>query len=229
MVELTLEQTLLIVELLLLVLTVYLLLISRREAKGRTKLMEQLMWATRTFTRSEYFNIVHESIGQATSYICAAVTGTPPKDDEVGTIERLLRQFERASRSGVKLRFLLPKNPDRLMMGYKYKSVGGEVKYNPSLLVSDLRYMVVDGYLTVLGLPERSGIEEPTRKGQKIYSEGVSKMFLDRFEDMWNSKQSVYYDEFVKQVVSESSSISDELLASLLKIPVEEVKRARSE
>lgn len=224
-------EALLIVELALLLLTVYLLFSSMREARERTKLIDQLVKATRTFSRTEYFTEVLESVGEATKYIYAAVTGTSPRDEEKEVIERLLTQYSKAAKIGVKLRFLLPKDPDRLMMGYKYKRAGGEVRYNPALLVSDLRYMVIDGNLVVIGLPERGGLEEPTRKGHKIYSEGVASLFQERFEKVWNSPASIGYEEYLKQTIKEAvknnPSISNELLSTLLRIPIEEIKRAR--
>ncbi|MGB9660052.1 MAG: hypothetical protein ACPLY9_06015 [Nitrososphaerales archaeon] len=232
MVMLGLTEALLITELVLLVVTVYLLLTSIREARGRSHLIDQLIKATRTFSRTEYFTAVQESVGEATSYIYAAVTGTPPKEDEKETIEKLLRQFSRASKAGVKLKFLLPKDPDRLMMGYMYKSTGGEVKYNPSFLVSDMRYMIVDGRVTVLGFPERSGLKEPTRKGYKVYSEGVTLMCKEKFDDLWESSSSTDYDSYLKEMIKEAVAhtpgISNETLSSLLSLPVEEIERIRS-
>lgn len=232
MVMLGLTEALLITELILLVVTVYLLLTSIREARGRSHLIDQLMRATRTFSRAEYFTAVQESVGEATSYIYAVVTGTPPKEDEKETIERLLRQFSRASKAGVKLKFLLPKDPDRLMMGHMYKVAGGEVRYNPSLLVSDMRYMIVDGRVTVIGFPERSGLKEPTRKGYKVYSEGVALMCKEKFDNLWESPSSANYDSYLKETIKEAVAhtpgISNEILSSLLSLPVEEIERIRS-
>ncbi|MCP8303949.1 MAG: hypothetical protein H3Z50_00515 [archaeon] len=231
MVIVSLSEVLLIVDLVLLVVTIYLLRTSTKEARGRSHLIDQLIQATRTFSRAEYFTEVQEAVGESTSYIYATVTGTPPKEDEHETIERLLRQFARASKAGVRLRFILPKDPGRLMMGHRYKSGGSDVMYNSSILVSDLRYMVVDGRVTVLGFPERSGAEEPTRKGYKIYSEGVSLMFKERFESLWESPSSIDYDSYLENTMKEAAAntpgISDELLASLLRLPIEEIRRGK--
>ncbi|MCP8321569.1 MAG: hypothetical protein H3Z52_11620 [archaeon] len=231
MVIVGLSEALLTLELVLLVVTIYLLLTSIREARGRSHLIDQLMRATRTFSRAEYFTAVQEAVGEAASYIYAAVTGTPPKEDELEIIERLLRQFARASKAGVKLRFILPKDPDRLMMGQKYKRAGGDVKYNPSILFSDMRHMVVDDCVAVLGFPERSGLKEPTRKGYKIYSEGVSLMFKEKFENLWESPSSIDYDSYLKNIMEEATAnepgISDERLALLLKLPIEEIRRIK--
>ncbi|MCP8323154.1 MAG: hypothetical protein L6N96_03125 [Candidatus Methylarchaceae archaeon HK02M2] len=187
------------------------------------------MQATRTFSRAEYFIAVLEAVGESTSYISATVTGTAPKEDEEETIERLLGNFSRASKTGVKLKFLLPKDPTRLNMGYRYKSVGGDVRYNSSILVSDLRYMIIDGRVTVMGFPERRGADVPTRKGYKIYSEGVSLIFKERFENLWDDPSSIDYDSYLektmKEAVANTPGISDELLASLLELPIGEISR----
>ncbi|MDJ0269707.1 MAG: hypothetical protein NXY59_04020 [Aigarchaeota archaeon] len=228
MVLLELGELLLIVELILLILTVYLVAISLREARQRSKLVEQQVHATRTFSRAEYFTTVMEALGEATSYVYATVTGTMPREEERETIDRLLEQFRRAAKSGVKLKLLLPKDPTRLHMGYRYVEAGAEVRYSPSLLVSELRYMVVDGHTTILGLPERRGIEEPTRKGHRIYSEGLSLLFKERFEKMWSSESSVSYEDYLRQAVEEAMAstpgVSEEHLATLLNVPPKEIR-----
>ena len=229
MVVITIGEALLIVELILLIFTIYLIYTSRIEIRKRSELIDSLIRATRIFSRAEYFMIVQEAIGEATSYIYASVTGTRPSDEERDTIERLLSQLERAARMGVKLRFILPKDPSRLYMGYRYKRIGAEVKYSPSLLVSELRYMIVDGTTIVLGFPERRGVGEPTRRGQRIYSEGFALLLKERFESVWNSPQSVDYDEYLSQVIrelkNEAPGASDEYISSVLKLPVEEIRQ----
>ncbi|HIQ29161.1 MAG TPA: hypothetical protein EYH45_01205 [Candidatus Caldiarchaeum subterraneum] len=226
--ETLLVSTLLIVELALLILTVYLLVLTFRETKHREALIDRLITATRTFTRAEYFTIVQEAIGEATQYVYASVTGTKPEDEEEkNNVGRILTNISRASKIGVDIRILLPRDPSRLYMGYMYTNAGAKVKFNKSLLVNELRYMIVDGNTVILGVPEKRGVEEPTRKGHRIYSEGFALILKERFENIWNSSTSISYKDYVQEVIDditrETPGVSIDYICSVTRLPREEV------
>ncbi len=222
-------SVLLIVELALLILTVYLLVLTFRETRHREALIDRLMAATRTFTRAEYFTVVQEALGEATQYVYASVTGTKPKEEEKSHVERILMSINRASKMGVDIRILLPRDPSRLYMGYRYTSAGAKVKFNKSLLVNELRYMIVDGNTIILGVPEKRGLEEPTRKGHRIYSEGFALILKERFENIWNSDTSISYDEYthevIEEIISETPGVSIEYISSVTDLPMDEIAR----
>jgi hypothetical protein len=88
-------------------------------------------------------------------------------------------------------------------MGSLYTTAGAEIRYHRRLIVNDLRYMVVDGKLVVIGLPEKSGEREPTRQGYAIPSEGMANLFRDHFERFWKSPEALPYDVYLKDLVSE--------------------------
>src|SRR5438445_11512409 len=102
------------------------------------------------------------------------------------------------------MRYLLPLAPDRLQMGKRYKLSGAEVKFHTSLLISDMRYMLVDDRLVLVGVPERKGRNEPTRKGFTIPSESVAHLFKTQFEAEWSSKEAKGYQEYIGQLVTQS-------------------------
>src|SRR5207249_536747 len=133
-------------------------------------------------TRQEYFVAVVDAIQRGERILCGSVSGSPPTHEEGEVIQQILDAIVDAARRGVKMRYLLPLAPDRLQMGKRYKLSGAEVKFHPSLLISDMRYMLVDDRLVLVGVPERKGRNEPTRKGFTIPSESVTHLFKTQFD-----------------------------------------------
>jgi len=225
----SLQVLLLFVELFLLVATLALLLLSRRESKSREMMMQHFSSVADVITRQEYFVAVVDIIQKAEKWLCASVTASPPTPEEGEVIEQILKALKDASGRGVSIRYLVPLSPDRLQMAKKYKSSGAEVRLHPSLPFSDVRYTIVDGKITLIGVPARKGKKEPTRKGYSIPSESVAQLFKSNFESLWNSPDSKPYDAYLKELVSQAvganSNISEELLASNLGLDKDEVHK----
>ncbi len=137
-------------------------------------------------------------------------------------IHQVTNAISQAVAKGVQVRYLLPSAPDRLQMAQKYVNAGAEVRFNPEVLVSDARYMVVDNQSVVIGVPERRGRDEPTRKGYVVPSESVASLFREEFEKRWTSKEAKAYLTYLGEVVGKARqsnpSISTELIATNLKV-----------
>lgn len=223
-----LTAILLAVELFLLIATLSLLIQARRESKGRENLLEQMAHTARMVSRQEYFNSVHFVMQSARNSIIGSITGSAPttseQDDQVQAITEHIRM---ARNRNVTIRYLLPRSPDRVAVAYRYREAGAEVKFHAGILVSDLRYTVIDNNYTVLGLPSSAGENQPTREGYMIPSEGLAQVFLSQFQGRW--EEATRYDEYLREVLSaiieHNPSISTELLSSQLRIPEPEIKR----
>lgn len=217
---------LLIVELTLLVATLILLYLSRHELEGRKRLVEHLMETMRMLTRTEYFNAVLEAIRTSTKEIFGSITGAKPKGSSK-FFEKIVKEIEMASSRGVKIRYLMPKGREKLYVGYRYTKAGAEVRYHRGLVVYDLRHMVVDDRIVVMGFPEKVGVEQPTRTGIKIESESLAKIFKERFERLW--EEATPYDVYLKDLVEDirraNPEISKDLVSKQLEIPMEEIDR----
>ncbi len=113
-------------------------------------------------------------------------------------------------------------------MGKRYKLSGADVKFHPSFLVSDMRCMLVDDRLVLLGVPERKGRNEPTRKGFTIPSESVAHLFKTQFETQWNEAKGYqqYLGELVATARTSEPSVSVELVAGNLGVDKEDVVAA---
>ncbi len=214
--------TLLGVELFLLAVTITLLTLNRREQHGRDRLLRRLSAATDVVSRQEYFVTTLQSIQTARKSLSGVVTGSAPPTEESEVIHQVTSAIEQSVSRGVSVRYLLPRAPDRLQMAQRYVKTGAEVRFNPEVLVSDARYMIVDGQSVVIGVPERKGKDEPTRKGYIVPSESVASMFLQEFEKRWTSKDAVQCQEYLSEVVAKARqsnpTISAELIATHLKI-----------
>jgi hypothetical protein len=128
-----------------------------------------------------------ETLLEAKESVEGVVTGSIREEPDSGVIDRILRAIEHAVSCGLTVRHLLPHGADRLHMGHRYETCGAQVKYHPGLLIGDARYMIVDERVVVLGFPERPGEEEPTRRGQRVYSEATAMLFRNSFEVKWSS------------------------------------------
>ena len=151
----------------------------------------------------------------------------PEQNDQVQAIIDYIRT---ARRRNVAIQYILPKTPDRVVVANKYREVGAEVRFHPGILVSDLRYTVIDNNYTVLGLPSSAGENQPTRERYVIPSEGLTQVFPRQFQTRWD--EATEYDQYLKELLREitihNPAISTELLSSQLQTQESEVKRILS-
>ncbi|HZW85650.1 MAG TPA: hypothetical protein VFE91_07115, partial [Nitrososphaerales archaeon] len=149
-------------------------------------------------------------------------TGSSPQAEEGEVVHQLVTAISSASSRGVKVRYLLPLAPDRLQVAQLYHQAGADVRFNAGVLVTDARYMIVDDRSVVVGVPERKGRNEPTRKGYVIPSETVASLFRDDFDAKWAAQETKSYEDYLKEVVlnarSSNPAISTELIAANLKL-----------
>ena len=224
---------LMLVELSLLVPTLLLIILGSREQRGRRHLMEHLTNTAKMLSRQEYFNSVESAMRSATRSIRGSITGSLPKtgeqEESVRKITTVIDQLTGRGKknSTIKIEYLLPKSQDRLSVAYRYISAGAIIKFHPALLVSDLRYVIVDDRLTVLGLPSTTGEDQPTREGYSIPSEALAEIFAHQFELKW--EQAVDYESYARAVLveikSHSPNVSSKLLSGQLSIPSDEIER----
>jgi hypothetical protein len=223
-----LTSALLAVELVLLVATLALLIQARRESSGREKLLEQMAHTARIVSRQEYFNAVHFVMQSARKSIEGSVTGSlPSTPEQTDQVQAIIDRISLAKSRGVKIRYILPKSPDRLVVANRYREAGAEVGFHPGIIVSDLRYTVIDGAYTVLGLPSSAGENQPTREGYVIPSEALAEIFLRQFQSRWD--EATPYDDYLRTTVSDvrthNPKVSIQLLASQLQVPESEIRR----
>ncbi len=196
----TVEFALLLLESGLLVATVVMLIYGIHEGKRRDHLLREVGRVTKVLTRQEYFFSIMEAMLDAKREIVGCITGRPPSGDEIRMTRHIADAIERMTRKGVIVRYLLPKFPDRLQVGLQYVRAGAEVFFSSCLMVHNLRYIIVDEEIIVLGMPERTGEKEATKKGYTIPSEGLAALLRDYFdqcEDKTNLKD--YLQEVLKQ------------------------------
>ena len=226
-----LNLVLLTVELILLIPTLALLILGRRETRGRQTLLRQMATTAMAVSRQEYFNSVQFGMQSAVKSIKGAITGSiPHTPEQKDQVEGILEQIRHAKRRNISVQYLLPKTQDRIGLASKYKDAGADLKFHAGLTVIDIRYMIVDGKYLVLGLPSAAGENEPTREGYVIPSEGLAQILLEKFENLWS--QAVTYDDYLRDVLQETRSynpnISNKLLSMKLDVSESDVKRILS-
>jgi len=219
---------LLVVELILLIATLSMLILARREAHGRQLLLRQITSTAKMVSRQEYFNSVQFGMQNAVASIKGSITGSSPQNPEQrDRIEGIIEQIHRARSRNVTVQYLVPKAQDRIALASRYKEAGAELRFHAGLLVSDLRYVIVDGKHTVLGLPSAPGETEPTREGYVIRSEGLAQVLLQNFEGRWGEAST--YDNYINGILLEIKShnpvVSTQLLSSQLGVSESDIKR----
>ena len=219
---------LLIVELILLVATLSLLILARREAHGRQLLLRQITSTAKMVSRQEYFNSVQFGMQNAVASIKGSITGSSPQTPEAkDRIDGIIEQIHRARSRNVAVQYLLPKAQDRLAIASRYIEAGADLRFHAGLLVSDMRYVIIDTKYTVLGLPSAPGETEPTREGYVIPSEGLAQILLQNFEEKW--EQALTYDNYLNgkllEIKRHNPIVSIQLLSSQLGVSESEIKR----
>ncbi len=107
-------------------------------------------------------------------------------------------------------------------IGSLYTKAGAEVKYSGTPIGHDIRFIVVDEKIVVIGIPESTGEKEPTRKGYRIPSEGLAAILKEHFYNCWG--KSMTYEEYLKEVIKQSGA-TPKLLARELQIDEKELER----
>ncbi|MCL5069052.1 MAG: hypothetical protein M1368_11995, partial [Thaumarchaeota archaeon] len=176
------QLPLFLVELILLAATLILIMMKRSEFRAKDELMRHVSSATESITRQEYFTSVIDAIQASKRDIFSMVTATAPSLEEADVIAIILEYVTKAVNRGVSVRVLMPCSIDRLFIARRYRTTGAEVKFHPALIVNDARFTIVDDRTVVIGVPERSGRDGPTKKGHNITSESIASLFKERFE-----------------------------------------------
>jgi len=218
----TIESVLLTLESVLLLATIILLLYSIREGKQRQNLLMEVGKATKILTRQEYFLAVNDSMMDAHDEIVGFITGRPPSDDDSKRIDDIVHNIEALTARGVKVKYLIPKFHDRLQIGHLYTKAGAEVRYSICALVSNIRYIIIDEDVAVIGIPESVGEKEATRKGYRIPSEGMALILKNNFSGCW--EQSSPFEDYVKEIIRQTGA-GPKMLEQELHIDEKELER----
>ena len=218
----TVETTLLILESVLLVATIILLLYSIREGKGRKNLLLEVGKATKILTRQEYFLTVTDSMMDARVEVIGFITGRLPTGDDKKRVRDIINNIEKLTKNDIKVKYLVPKFPDRLHIGYLYSRAGAEVRYGIGAIASDIRYIIVDDRFVVIGIPESMGEKEATKKGYRIPSESLAAILKDQFYRCW--EESMTYEKYVKEAIKQTG-LTPEQLGRELQIDETEIER----
>ncbi|MFA4828368.1 MAG: hypothetical protein WC855_08855 [Thermodesulfovibrionales bacterium] len=218
----TIETGLLILESILLIVTIILLIYSIKEGRGRKGLLLEVGKATKILTRQEYFLTVTDSMMDAKTEVIGAITGRLPAGDDKKRTQDVTTNIERLAKNNVSVKYLLPKFPDRLHIGYLYTKAGAEVRYSGCAVVHDIRYIVVDEKLVVIGIPESIGEKEATKKGYRIPSEGLAVILKEHFKGCWD--KNIRYEDYVKEVIKQTGTTTKSL-ARELQIDEEELEK----
>ena len=204
----TIELGLLSLESILLVATIILLIYTIHEGKQRDRLLREVGRATKILTRQEYFFTLMDAMLDAKQEIIGCITGTPTSGDDLKMTRNIEAAIERMSAKGVRIKYLLPKFPDRLQVGVQYTKAGAEVRFSSCLMVHTIRFSIIDEKMVVLGIPESTGEKEETKKGYKIPSEELA-MILKNYYNSCEKQTSL--QEYIREIIEQTGATTEHL------------------
>jgi hypothetical protein len=178
------------------------------EGKQRDNLLREVGKATKVLTRQEYFFSVMESMLDAEREIVGCITGRPPSGDDIKMTRNIVGAIEKMTEKGVRIKYLLPKFPDRLQIGVRYTKAGAEVLFSSCLMVHNMRYSIVDERIVVLGIPESVGEREATKKGYKIPSEGLAMVLKGYFN---TCEKQTGLKEYLQEIIEQTGATPEHL------------------
>ncbi len=204
----TVELGLLLLESLLLVVTIILLIYNIHEGRQRENLLKEVGRATKVLTRQEFFLSLLDAMVEARREIIGCVTGRPPARDDLKMTLHIVDTIAKMTGKGVRIKYLLPKYPDRLAIGIQYTKAGAEVLFSSCLMVHNIRFSVMDERIVVIGIPESAGEREATKKGYKIPSEGLALVLKDYFN---SCEKQTTLQEYVREVIAQTGATTAHL------------------
>lgn len=204
----TIELWLLLLESLLLVATVVLLAYNIHEGKQRDQLLREVGRATKVLSRQEYFYVLIESMQEAEQEIIGCITGSAPGADDVRMTRYIISTIEKMTQKGVRIKYLLPKFPDRLQIGVQYSQAGAEIRFSRCLMVHSIRYSIVDGKVVIFGVPESTGEREATKKGYRIPSEELALILKDYFN---SCEKQMTLKEYLQEIIEQTGASPEQL------------------
>lgn len=203
------ESSLLVLESILLVVTISLLIFSLKEGRQRDKLIIEVGRATKMLSRQEYFITLTDYMQDSEVEIIGFITGRLPMGEDKKRTGAIISNIKKMTKAGVKVRYILPKFNDRRYLGWLYTKAGAEIRYGGSPLVNDLRYTVVDGKLSIIGIPESIGRKQATKKGYFIPSEGLSSILVEHFNRSW--EEGLPYEKYMEGTVGFEKASPDDI------------------
>lgn len=102
-----------------------------------------------------------------------------------------------------------------------HMKAGAEVFFSSCLMVHNIRYIIVDERIVVIGIPEITGEKEATGKGYRIPSEGLAMVLKNYFNTC--EKQTSFAD-YLREVI-EQTGATPEHIAREYQIEPDELKR----
>jgi hypothetical protein len=223
-----LQLPLLVVELVLLAFTLLMIVITRGEFRARSELMAHVSSATDAITRQEYFATVIDTIQAAERHVLATVTATSPTPEESAIVSMIVDSLSKASARGVKVRYMVPHSPDRLPMARRVQARGSGAEV-PSRPRRERRKVHgrgrQDGDHRV---PDRTGGDQPTKRGHNVTSESVAHLFSEKFESQWSSPEAKTYSQYLLELVASARhttpNVSARVIANNLKVDKEDIE-----
>ncbi|OGW73021.1 MAG: hypothetical protein A2484_07340 [Nitrospirae bacterium RIFOXYC2_FULL_44_7] len=89
---------------------------------------------------------------------------------------------------------------------------GAEIRYSSCLMAHNIRFIIVDDRIVVIGIPDSIGEKEATKKGYRIPSEGLAMILKDYFNKCGNQISFVeYLEEVIKQTGATPKHLAQEL------------------
>lgn len=209
----------------LLVLDMLALSLGRRERRERLDHMARVEEAARVYSREAYEFLIMRCT-QAAKYKIYCYWHSLHIGKFMPRYEAFNNQMIAAHTRDVDVKVITAKDTQRLAAAYELRTGGIEVRFQETLLVSDLRFTLIDDCTLVFGLAE-SDSKKPSREGVDLTNHKLCALVLRHFHEQW--EKAVTYEEYlgavVTQIRADDSTNTIEMIAQQLGLPAAEISR----
>jgi hypothetical protein len=127
--------------------------------------------------------------------------------------------------AGRDVRLITAKETARLAAARELIQRRVEVRFQQALVLSDLRFTLIDDGLIIVGLvPDSSSLEQPSLEGIDVRSRRLVSILSQDYLQQWDSAAT--YDTYLQEVVAnarEDPQCSAAMVAEQLGLPSEEI------
>jgi hypothetical protein len=185
------------------------------------------LYSVTQFTgRESYIDVIIDWAGKFERSMVFCVDTLAPSR-KGGKIKRQQEKLQAAKGHGKDVRFLAPKERDKLEAGYELTRIRGiPTRFLTYIGDGDLRFALVDTNISIIAIGEHNA---PSQGCVVIESERL-KMLLQRyFDELWENQETKDYDTFLREEINNlrdpNHPLSHEKLSERLHLPVTELER----
>jgi hypothetical protein len=215
-----------LVVLALLPLDLLALALARRERRERLAHLSRVEDAARVYSRENYELLLMRNTRNAEKSIYCYWFSLHPSRAAAAYAD-FNHELIAAKNRKVNIQIVTARDPSRLAAASELNNKGIEIRFHDSLLVSDLRFTLIDKCTLIFGLSDGAP-EAPSREGVDMVNQRKLSLLVWRhFMEQWDRAITFedYLTELIRSSLNDDPGNTPEMIAQQLKMPLTEIVR----